>query len=84
VYGDGTDFVFGKLSSVLAEQSWGYLELGDPQKTLDMREEISAQIEVDQDMRLLSWIPLDWARANLMLGDNELEEAQREKKTEER
>ncbi len=70
-YGDGTDFVFGKLSSVLAERSWGYLELGEPQKTLNMKEEISQQIEVDQDMRLLSWIPLDWARANLMLGDVE-------------
>ncbi len=70
-YGDGTDFVFGKLSSVLAEKSWGYLELSEPQKTLDMKEEISAQIEIDQDMRLLSWIPLDWARAHLMLGDVE-------------
>ncbi len=70
-YGDGTDFVFGKLSSVLAERSWGYLELGEPQKTLDMKEEITAQIETDQDMRLLAWIPLDWARANLMLGEVE-------------
>ncbi len=70
-YGDGTDFVFGRLSSVLAERSWGYLELGEPQKTLDMKEEIAAQIEIDQDMRLLSWIPLDWARAHLMLGDVE-------------
>lgn len=70
-YGDGTDYVFGKLSSVLAEKSWGYLELGSPQKTLDMKEEITAQIDADQDMRLLSWIPLDWARANLMLGDIE-------------
>jgi transcriptional regulator with XRE-family HTH domain len=70
-YGDGTDFVFGKLSSVLAERSWGYLELREPQKTLDMKEEIAAQIDVDQDMRLLAWIPLDWARANLLLGDVE-------------
>jgi transcriptional regulator with XRE-family HTH domain len=70
-YGDGTDFVFGKVSSVLAERSWGYLELGEPQKTLDMKEEITGQIDRDQDMRLLAWIPLDWARANLMLGDIE-------------
>lgn len=70
-YGDGTDFVFGRLSSVLAERSWGYLELGEPQKTLEIQEETSRQIEIDQDMRLLSWIPLDWARAHLMLGDLE-------------
>ena len=70
-YGDGTDYVFGKLSSVLAEKSWGYLELGEPQRTLDMKEEISAQIDIDQDIRLLAWIPLDWARANLLLGDVE-------------
>ena len=67
----GTDYFFGKLSSVLAEKSWGYLELGEPQKTLDMKEEISAQIDIDQDIRLLAWIPLDWARANLLLGDVE-------------
>jgi len=42
-----------------------------PQKTLDMKEEISAQIDIDQDIRLLAWIPLDWARANLLLGDVE-------------
>lgn len=71
MYGDGTDFVFGKLSSALAEKSWGYLELGFPQKTLDMKTEIVQQIEADHDMRLLSWIPLDWARADLMLGDIE-------------
>lgn len=47
------------------------MELGEPQKTLDMQEEIAAQIGIDQDMRLLSWIPLDWARAHLMLGDVE-------------
>ena len=70
-YGNGTDYVFGKLSSVLAEKSWGYLELGEPQQTLEMKEEITGQIDIDQDMRLLSWIPLDWARAHLMLGDVE-------------
>ena len=70
-YGNGTDYVFGKLSSVLAEKSWGYLEVGEPQKTLEMQEEITGQIDIDQDMRLLAWIPLDWARARLMLGEVE-------------
>ena len=32
---------------------------------------ITGQIDIDQDMRLLAWIPLDWARAHLMLGDVE-------------
>ena len=42
-----------------------------PQKTLDMKEEISAQIDIDQDIRLLAWIPLDWARAHALVGDVE-------------
>jgi transcriptional regulator with XRE-family HTH domain len=70
-YGDGTHLVFGRVSSILAESSYGYLELGEPQKTLDMRTEIEAQIRYDQDVRLETWIPLDWARAYHMLGQIE-------------
>ncbi len=62
-YGNGTDFVFGRVSSILAEQSYGYLELGEPQKTLAMRREIEEQIGSDRDVRLGTWILLDWARA---------------------
>ncbi len=70
---DGTDFVYAwsPVSAMLAEQSWGYLELGEPKKTLAMREEIEQQIARGQDTRLHVWIPLDWARAHLMLGDIE-------------
>lgn len=68
-YGDGTDYVYGRRSSVLAEQSWGYLALGEPRKTLALRDEIVAQIERDGDLRLRAWIALDWARAYLMLGE---------------
>ncbi|TMC17817.1 MAG: helix-turn-helix transcriptional regulator [Chloroflexi bacterium] len=70
-YGDGTQFVFGRVSSILAERSYGYLELGEPQKTLEMRMEIEAQLRDDQDLRLLTWIPLDWARAYHLLGQVE-------------
>ncbi len=70
-YGDGTHFVFGRVSSILAERSYGYLDLGEPQKTLDMRMEIEAQIRSDQDVRLETWIPLDWAKAYHMLGQIE-------------
>ncbi len=70
-YGDGTQCVFGRVSSILAESSYGYLELGEPQKTLDMRMEIEAQIRSDQDVRLEIWILLDWAKAYQMLGQIE-------------
>ncbi|HLX58069.1 MAG TPA: helix-turn-helix transcriptional regulator [Ktedonobacteraceae bacterium] len=70
-YGDGTQFVFGRVSSILAESSYGYLELGEPQKTLDLRTEIEPQIRSDQDVRLETWIHLDWARAYQMLGQVE-------------
>jgi tetratricopeptide (TPR) repeat protein len=65
--------VFYSLSSVLAELSYGYPEIGEPQKTLDMRKDIAKQIKADNNMRLSAWIPLDWARAYLML--HEIEES---------
>ncbi|MGH2508079.1 MAG: hypothetical protein ACRDHZ_11845, partial [Ktedonobacteraceae bacterium] len=68
-YGDGTDFVFHSLSGILAERSYGYLEIREPQETLNMREEIKQQIALEGNLWLDSWIPLDWARAHLMLGE---------------
>lgn len=41
-YGDGTDFVFHAMSGVLAEKSYGLLEIGEPAETLAMREEIKS------------------------------------------
>jgi transcriptional regulator with XRE-family HTH domain len=67
-YGDGTDFVFHSLSGVMAERSYGYLEIGEPQETLNMKEEIKRQIAVEGNVWLDAWIPLDWARAYVMLG----------------
>lgn len=70
-YGDGTDGVFARESSVLAEWSWGWLELGEPRKTLALRETLDARIARDGDRRLAAWIRLDWARALLALGELE-------------
>ena len=63
--------LFYSLSSVLAELSYGYPEISEPRKTLDMQEAITKQIKADHNTRLHAWIPLDWARAYLML--NEIE-----------
>jgi tetratricopeptide (TPR) repeat protein len=72
-YEDSADFVYSwsPISALLAEQSWGYLEIGEPKKTLAMREEMERQIERGQDARLHAWIPLDWAKAHQMLGEIE-------------
>lgn len=75
-YGDGTDYVFHRLSGILAERSYGYLELGEPRKVLDLQPEITRAIDVTRNAWLDAWIPLDWARAYLLLG--EAEESARE------
>jgi tetratricopeptide (TPR) repeat protein len=67
-YGDGTDFVYHCPSGILAEKSYGFLDLGLPEKTLAMREEIEEQIEKDNNNRLDTWIHLDWAKAYSMQG----------------
>jgi tetratricopeptide (TPR) repeat protein len=67
-YGDGTDFVYHRLSGILAEKSYGFLDLGRPEKTLAMREEIEEQIKKDNNLRLAAWILLDWAKAYKMQG----------------
>lgn len=67
-YGDGTDFVYHRLSGILAEKSYGFLDLGQPEKTLAMREEIEEQIQKDKNNRLDAWIHLDWAKAYSMQG----------------
>jgi tetratricopeptide (TPR) repeat protein len=67
-YGDGTDFVYHRISGILAEKSYGFLDLGLPEKTLAMRKEIEEQIEKDNNKRLAAWIHLDWAKAYNMQG----------------
>jgi transcriptional regulator with XRE-family HTH domain len=67
-YGDGTDFVYHCPSGILAEKSYGFLDLGRPEQTLAMRAEIEAQIAKDKNNRLGAWIHLDWAKAYKMQG----------------
>ena len=69
--GHDENHLFYSLSSVLAELSYGYPEISEPRKTLDMQEAITKQIKADHNTRLHTWIPLDWARAYFML--NEIE-----------
>ncbi len=68
-YGDGTDFVFHSISGVMAEKSYGLIEIGEPQACLDMAEAIQQQIAIEGNRWLDAWIPWDWARAHLMLGN---------------
>ncbi|MBV9228373.1 MAG: helix-turn-helix transcriptional regulator [Chloroflexi bacterium] len=72
-YEDGTDFVYSwsPVSAILAEQSWGYISLGQPEKILAMRDEITKEIQIGQDARVDAWIPLDWAKAYKMIGEIE-------------
>ncbi|MFL5656279.1 MAG: hypothetical protein ACJ8CB_19120 [Ktedonobacteraceae bacterium] len=72
-YEDGTDFIYSwsAVSAIMAEQSWGYIELGMPEKTLAMRDEISEALRLGQDTRVQAWIPLDWAKAYRMIGEIE-------------
>jgi len=51
-YGDGTDFVFHSISGILAERSYGYLEIKEPEKTLEMKDEIKRQIAVEGILNL--------------------------------
>ncbi|HEY1348688.1 MAG TPA: helix-turn-helix transcriptional regulator [Ktedonobacteraceae bacterium] len=70
-YEDGTDFVYSwsPTSAILAEQSWGYLEIGSPEKTLALRQDLLRETQFGQDARVYAWIPLDWARAYQMIGE---------------
>ena len=56
------------MSGILAERSYGYLELKEPKKTLDMKDEITQQIDLTHNTWLHAWIPLDWARGLVRVG----------------
>jgi tetratricopeptide (TPR) repeat protein len=70
-YENDEEAVFYNMSGVLAERSYGYLEIGKPEMTLAMKDEIMRQIRLDHNTRLETWIFLDWARAYLMLHEVE-------------
>jgi hypothetical protein len=66
-YENDEEAVFYNMSGILAERSYGYLEIGKPEMTLAMKDEIMRQIRLDHNTRLETWIFLDWARAYLRL-----------------
>ena len=68
--------MYHRLSGILAEKSYGFLDLGQPEKTLAMRGEIEEQIKEDNNSRLDAWIHLDWAKAYRMQG--KIEESAKE------
>jgi transcriptional regulator with XRE-family HTH domain len=70
-FSEDTDAVFYTESDILAERSYGYLEIGEPSKTVALKEEITKQLREENNFRLEVWIALDWARAHMMLGDIE-------------
>jgi transcriptional regulator with XRE-family HTH domain len=65
-YGDGTDFVFHKMSGILQLKSRGYLRTNQPQKTLALHDELRRQIHHDANLWLDFRLHLYRARAYLM------------------
>lgn len=65
------DEVYYAVGNILAERSAGYVALGEPQKALAMREEITAAVRIGQDVRVEAWLPLDWAKAYQLMGEIE-------------
>lgn len=70
-YGDGTYTVYHNIGGLLAELSYGLLDIGEPQHVLDLAPTITKSIDPLKNAWLYAWIPLDWARAHLMLGNVE-------------
>jgi transcriptional regulator with XRE-family HTH domain len=65
------DHICYNRSGVLAERSYGYITIGQPQKVIAMESEIREQIRLDHNIRLDMWIELDYANANRDLKDLE-------------
>ncbi len=57
------------MSGILAERSHGYLEIGQPKKTLVLKGESNLAIDSTHNSWLDAWIPYDWARAYLIEGE---------------
>ena len=70
-YGDGTDFVFQKMSGILLLRSRGYLRINEPEKTLALHDELKRQVDADANLWLDFRLHLYRARAYLMLNEVE-------------
>jgi len=70
-YGDGTDFVFHRMSGILQLRSRGYLNVKEPRKTLALHDELKRQVDKDSNLWLDFRLHLYRARAYLMLHEIE-------------
>ena len=70
-YGDGTDFVFHRMSGILQLRSRGYLNVKEPRKTLALHDELKRQVDKDANLWLDFRLHLYRARAYLMLHEIE-------------
>lgn len=70
-YGDGTDFIFQRVSGILIIRSRGYLRLHQPGKVLDAHEEAKRQVSTDVNLWLDARLDLYRARAYLQLHEIE-------------
>jgi transcriptional regulator with XRE-family HTH domain len=68
---EDADHVYYTVGQILAERSAGYLLIGQPRQTLALRQEISSVLQRERSVRVAFWMPLDWARAYLLLGEVE-------------
>jgi tetratricopeptide (TPR) repeat protein len=70
-YGDGTDFVFQRMSGILVLRSRGYLRVKEPKKVLALHDEVKGQVASDTNLWLDNRLHLYRARAYLQLHDLE-------------
>ncbi len=70
-YGDGTDFIFHRMSGILQLRSRGYLNVKEPRKTLALHDELKQQVDKDANLWLDFRLHLYRARAYLMLQEIE-------------
>jgi tetratricopeptide (TPR) repeat protein len=70
-YGDGTDFVFQRMSGILVLRSRGYLRINEPKKVLALHDEVKGQVASDTNLWLDNRLHLYRARAYMQLHDIE-------------
>ncbi len=68
-YGNGTDYVYHRLTGVLGEKSYGLITLNMPDASLEVCEDIEKEMEKDNNWWLHAWLPLDYAHAYMSKND---------------
>lgn len=72
-YGDGTDYVYQRMSGILSIRARGYVRIKKPEKLFAMQEEVKSQIGIDHNLWMNYRLALYRARAYLM--QHEIEES---------